>query len=63
MVLILFSFCFVYVVFIGVIVLLWLGCQRVVMHLQDKPEATQAVIEHVLMPLFRDTETTSTTSS
>ncbi len=32
--------------------LVWFGCQHVVSHLRDKPEATRAVVEHVLMPLF-----------
>ncbi len=33
-------------------VLIWIGCQRVAVHLRDKPEATGQVVEHVLMPLF-----------
>ncbi len=36
----------------GVGGLIWLGCQRVATHLRGKPEATKAVVEHVLMPLF-----------
>lgn len=36
----------------GMAALIWLGCQRVTMHLRGKPEATRAVVEHVLMPLF-----------
>lgn len=41
-----------FVVFVGMAALLWLGCQRVAMYLQDKPDAIQSVVEHVLMPLF-----------
>ncbi|WP_437193673.1 hypothetical protein [Planctomicrobium sp. SH527] len=33
-------------------VLIWIGCQRVAVHLRDKPEATGQVVEHVLMPLL-----------
>jgi hypothetical protein len=33
-------------------VLLWLGFNRVTLHLRDNPEATRAVVEHVLIPLF-----------
>ena len=33
-------------------VLLWLGCQRVAVHLRGNPDATKAVVEHVLIPLF-----------
>lgn len=36
----------------GMAALVWFGCQRVAMHLSGKPEATRAVVEHVLMPLF-----------
>lgn len=61
MVLILFLI-IVYVVCValaGMIVLAWLGCQRVAMHLQDKPDATKTVVEHVLMPLFGRKDVTS----
>lgn len=40
----------------GIAALVWLGCQRVALHLRGKPEATRAVVEHVLMPLFGRTE-------
>lgn len=40
----------------GMAALVWLGCQRVALHLRGKPEATRAVVEHVLMPLFGRTE-------
>ena len=33
-------------------VLLWFGCQRVAVHLRGNPDATKAVVEHVLIPLF-----------
>jgi hypothetical protein len=36
----------------GMAALVWIGCQRVALHLRGKPEATRAVVEHVLMPLF-----------
>lgn len=36
----------------GMAALVWLGCQRVALHLRGKPDATRAVVEHVLMPLF-----------
>tara|TARA_R110002072_G_scaffold303126_1_gene494844 strand:+ start:5709 stop:5933 length:225 start_codon:yes stop_codon:yes gene_type:complete len=36
----------------GMAALVWAGCQRVALHLRDKPEATRAVVEHVLMPLL-----------
>lgn len=36
----------------GMAALVWLGCQRVALHLRGKPEATRAVVEHVLIPLF-----------
>ena len=41
----------------GMAALIWLGCQRVAAHLGGKPEATKAVVEHVLMPLFGRKET------
>jgi len=41
----------------GMAALAWFGCQRVALHLRGKPEATRAVVEHVLMPLFGRTET------
>ena len=31
---------------------LWFGCQRVAVHLRGNPDATKAVVEHVLIPLF-----------
>jgi hypothetical protein len=40
----------------GMAALAWLGCRRVALHLRGKPEATRAVVEHVLMPLFGRTE-------
>ncbi len=33
-------------------VLFWLGCRRVTIHLQGNPEATKAVVDHVLIPLL-----------
>lgn len=33
-------------------VLVWFGCQRVALHLRGNPDATKAVVEHVLIPLF-----------
>jgi len=33
-------------------VLLWLGFRRVALHLRGNSEATRAVVEHVLIPLF-----------
>jgi hypothetical protein len=33
-------------------VLVWFGCQRVAVHLRGNPDATKAVVEHVLIPLF-----------
>jgi len=36
----------------GMAALVWIGCQRVALHLRGKPEATREVVEHVLMPLF-----------
>lgn len=45
------------VVLAGMAALIWIGCQRVALHLRGKPEATRAVVEHVLMPLFGRTET------
>jgi hypothetical protein len=33
-------------------VLAWFGCQRVALHLRGNPDATKAVVEHVLIPLF-----------
>lgn len=33
-------------------VLVWFGCQRVAAHLRGNPDATKAVVEHVLIPLF-----------
>jgi len=33
-------------------VLIWFGCQRVGLHLRGNPDATKAVVEHVLIPLF-----------
>jgi hypothetical protein len=41
----------------GMAALVWFGCRRVALHLRGKPEATRAVVEHVLMPLFGRTET------
>lgn len=40
------------VVMSGLCVLLWLGFHRIAMHLRGNPEATRAVVEHVLIPLF-----------
>lgn len=36
----------------GVFTLLWLGAQRVAEHMRGNKEATDAVIEHVIIPLF-----------
>lgn len=33
-------------------VLLWFGFHRVALHLRGNPDATRAVVEHVLIPLF-----------
>ena len=33
-------------------VLIWIGFQRVAVHLRDKPEATSQIVEHVLMPIL-----------
>lgn len=45
------------VVLAGMAALVWLGCQRVAVHLRDKPDATKAVVEHVLMPLLGRNDT------
>lgn len=36
----------------GLGVLAWLGFRRIALHLRGNPEATKAVVEHVLIPLF-----------
>lgn len=41
----------------------WCGFQRIATHLQDKPDATRAVVEHVLMPLLGKTGGTGRSSS
>lgn len=40
------------VVMSGLGVLLWFGFHRIALHLRGNPEATRAVVEHVLIPLF-----------
>lgn len=40
------------VVMSGIGVLLWFGFHRIALHLRGNPEATRAVVEHVLIPLF-----------
>jgi len=37
----------------GYVAMFWCGVRRVTRHLQGNQEATQAVVEHVLIPLFR----------
>ncbi|EAQ78962.1 hypothetical protein DSM3645_27818 [Blastopirellula marina DSM 3645] len=39
----------------GIVVLIWIGCQRVAKHLRSHPAAMKAVIEHLLMPLLGET--------
>jgi hypothetical protein len=46
------------VVMSGLGVLLWFGFHRIAMHLRGNPEATRAVVEHVLIPLFGRKEAT-----
>jgi hypothetical protein len=36
----------------GFAVLVWFGFHRIALHLRGNPEATKAVVEHVLIPLF-----------
>jgi hypothetical protein len=46
------------VVMSGIGVLLWFGFHRIALHLRGNPEATRAVVEHVLIPLFGRKEAT-----
>ena len=39
----------------GIGVLIWIVCRRLVKHLRKHPEAMKAIIEHVLMPLLGET--------
>jgi hypothetical protein len=44
------------VMLIAIAVLVALGCHHVALHLRGNPEATKAVVEHVLIPMFAGPE-------
>lgn len=47
------------VVMSGIGVLLWFAFHRIALHLRGNLEATRAVVEHVLIPLFGCKEATA----
>ncbi|HMP03650.1 MAG TPA: hypothetical protein PKD86_08445 [Gemmatales bacterium] len=44
------------VMLIAIAVLVAFGCYRIALHLRGNPEATKAVVEHVLIPMLAGPE-------